>query len=169
MKLLNAKIVRGKFAATRMEWFCGEFESPPWPMDEQTRIRGGAIPKSRYIGCLDITNPSHGRPIFFISKGQPPETFDFQKDAYSSFEQVAMAQMTVMEWDKLKNGDKITLDDEMQENIREWNGRIWMGGSITQVESPEPGINILKKQHIPLTDRLIDGHVIRYTKTNEEY
>lgn len=159
MKLHNAKILRAGIAATRMEWFCGEFETPSW------RHGKGSV----YIGCLDITNPSHSRPIFFISKGQPPETFDFQKDAYSSFEQVAMAQLVVMDWDKLKSGDKITLDDDMEEQIREWNGRIWMGGSSTQVKSPEPGIAILEKKDTPLTDRLLDGHVIRYNKKNEEF
>jgi len=160
MKLINAKIVKGEFAATRMEWFCGEFETQAW--------QGGDA--SQYIGCIDMTNPKYaGKPIFFISKGQPPEKFDFHKDAYSSFEQVAMAQITVMDWERLRNGDKITLDREMTENIRRWNGRIWMGGSISHIRSPEPGVHILEREEQPLEDRIIDGRLIRYTKTNEEY
>ena len=158
MKLHNSKIIRGEFAGTRMEWFCGDFESMPWHEKEG----------SRYIGCVDITDPSRAKSIFFISKGQPPEHFDFHKDAYSSYEQIAMAQMAVMEWDKLENGDKIRLDDEMEKNIRDWKGRIWMGGSITTIEKVAPGVHHLKQKKQSPSERDL-GHYIYYDVKNEEY
>lgn len=130
MKLHESKILRGGIAGTRIEWFCGEFES-----------KHG----NRFIGCFDITIPERARSIFFINKGQPPEKFDFHKDASRSFEQIAFAQISVMEWDKLKNGDKITLSDEMEQKIREWDGRIWMGGSITQIKQKEGYVELAVK------------------------
>lgn len=163
MKLLNSKLVRGSIAITNMEWFCGEFEEQSWRGEE----------KPRFIGCVDVTIASNPKPIFFITKGQPPETFDFKKDAFSSFEQIAMAQITVMEWDKLKNGDRIRLDEDMEKNVYDWGGHIWMGGSITEIEkveaSPDVSIHHLKQKKIPLSERVIEGRHLRYKVKHEEY
>lgn len=158
MKLHEAKILRGSLAGTRLEWFCGAFESPPYPP--------GSKSGPEYIGCVDMTAPSNAKSIFFIHKGQPPESFDFHKDAYASFEQIAMAQMVVMEWDKLKNGDKITFDPEMEMNIREWGGSIWRGGSVSTIEQVAPGVSHIKLEEGIDRER---GRALLYSIKNEEF
>ena len=159
MKLHDAKIIRGSMAGTRMEWFCGEFESFPFPP--------GSKKGSEYIGCVDLTVPSHARSIFFINKDQPPETFDFHKDAYSSYEQIAMAQIVVMGWGKLKDGDKITLNDELEEKIRELNGSIWTGGSESTIKQVAPGVSRIKIKDVD-RDLNLDDPLI-YNVENKEY
>ena len=106
------------------------------------------------------------KPVYFTFKGQPPESFDFQKDAYNSFEQIAFAQITMKEWDKLKNGDKIILDEDMERKIREWGGRIWQGGSITTVE--QAGSLTHLKVDTDLR-RDIEGRYLVYKVENREY
>ncbi len=158
MKLIESKIIRGGIGGTRMEWFCGEFEEQTFGKERE---------KPRFIGCFDVTIPSNPRSIFFIHKGQPPEQFDFKKRAYSSYEQIAMSQIVSMDWDKLGNGDKITVSDEMEKRLRDWRGRIWLGGSEATIEEKD-GIHHIKNKKIPLEERDI-GRYIAYKKQKEEY
>jgi len=154
MKLKKAKILRGDIASTNMEWMCGELENKN---------------KDKYLACMDITVPSNSKSIFFVNKGQPPEKFDFFKQALDSFEQIAFGQICSMEWDKLENGDRISLPDEMEEKIRDWGGRIWMGGSITQIKKGKPGVHHLEIKPQSVEERQIEGRHLIYNKKNEEF
>jgi len=161
MKLHNAKLLRGSIAGTRLEWLCSELESMPYPP--------GSKKGPRYIGCVDYTVPSHAASVFFMNKNQPPEPFDWHPHTIRcSYEQLAFGQLITMDWDKLKNGDELSLDDQMEKKIRDWEGHIWMGGAVVEAEKVGENVNVLKLQEQTPHDRDL-GHYIQYYKKNKEY
>ena len=157
MELKNTKFIKTGLGMTRMEWVCTEMQ--------ETSIHGKK--DTRYIGCVDYTLPSRLRPVFFIHKGQPPEPFDFQEHApRSSYEQLAFAQIITMNWDKLNTGDTLRFDNEMEEKIRGWHGRIWSGGSSITSKKINNENMVLERQKIPLHERVLPDRHVHYTIKN---
>jgi hypothetical protein len=160
MKLHKAKLLHGSLGGTRLEWLCSELESRPFPP--------GSKSGPRYIGCVDYTVPSHAASVFFMNKNQPPEPFDWHPHAVrSTYEQLAFGQIICMDWEKLKNGDHISFDSQMEQQIRKWGGEIWSGGSIASIRK-DGEVNVLELKEQSVKDRDI-GHYLTYIVKNKEY
>jgi hypothetical protein len=161
MKLKESKLLRGDLAMTRMEWLCSEFETKGYRKDKKTG--------PKYIACVDYTVPSHAETIFFTPKGQPPERFDWNPNAIrSTYEQLAFAQIVTMDWDKLKDGDELSFDSDMEKKIRKWDGRIWSGGAIVNAKKTNDNMHVLELKEQTVKDRDM-GHYVKYFKKNKEY
>ena len=107
---MEAKRIKGHGLGTNMDWLCVEHK------DEGFGFGG-----EEAITCIDMTNhaPEHGHPntVFstykrLISRGATESKII--KGAYSSTEQIEMAHNIITNWDKIKSGDTVDIDERLR-------------------------------------------------------
>ena len=108
-KLKKAKLLKGRLASTKMDWLCAEITG-----------KGG----EDVIMCVDITLLDRPEVKFSLPKGEPP--------ILDSFEETWFSQIIQHDWDKLKDGNLITVSDEAEENIRKWRGVLYRPGGVVR-------------------------------------
>lgn len=109
-RLKEAKLIKGRIASTRMDWLCAEI----------TGKRGEDT-----VMCVDITLLDRPDVKFSLPKGEPPLLDDFAETWFS--------QVIQHDWDKLRDGNLITVSDEAEEKIRQWRGRLYLSGGVSRL------------------------------------
>lgn len=99
---LEVKKIKGHGLGTNMDWLCVVHQ------DE-----GFGFGDSRSITCIDMTvhAPEHDRPNVSISERMSYHNVRMFPHAYDSKEQTTFAQHIKENWDKIKSGETIDVDE----------------------------------------------------------
>jgi len=106
---MNAKKIKGHGLGTNMDWLCVEHKG-----------EGFGFGDDEAITCVDMTvhAPEHGRPNTVFSTYTPASRSSVERDiikgAYRSSEQIEMAHNIINNWDKIKSGETVDIDERLR-------------------------------------------------------
>lgn len=111
---MEAKKIKGHGLGTNMDWLCVEHK------DE-----GFGFGNEEAITCIDMSNhaPEHGHPntVFSTYKrsiSHRETGYKIIKGAYRSTEQIEMAHNIITNWDKIKSGDTVDINEILKRHRR---------------------------------------------------
>ena len=107
---LEAKKIKGHGMGTNMDWLCICHKDEAFGFGEEEAIT-----------CIDMTAhaPEHGRPNTIFSTYKQPVSRRLTetkiiKGAYSSTEQIEMAHNIINNWDEIKSGETVDIDERLR-------------------------------------------------------
>ena len=106
----ETKKIKGHGLGTNMDWLCVSHK------DE-----GFGFGNEEAITCIDMTNhgPEHGHPNTVFSTYKTPISrvsidHELIKGAYRSTEQIEMVHNIITNWDKIKSGETVDIDERLR-------------------------------------------------------